>query len=107
MKYKEIVYEASVSEIEKLSSLTNEEIKRNPHILKVRQLKNSHVLSIIKQSLTELETLKKHNEPMKPLKDGSYDICPICKECLPAAWANVYRKHCGNCGQALDWSEEI
>jgi len=49
MKYKEIVYETSVSEIEKLSSLTNEEIKRNPHILKVSQLKNSHVLSIIKQ----------------------------------------------------------
>ena len=49
MKYKEIVYETSVNEIEKLSSLTNEEIKRNPHILKVSQLKNSHVLSIIKQ----------------------------------------------------------
>lgn len=49
MNYKEIVYETSVSEIEKLSSLTNEEIKRNPHILKVSQLKNSHVLSIIKQ----------------------------------------------------------
>jgi hypothetical protein len=49
MKYKEIVYETSVSEIEKLSSLTNEEIKRNPHILKVSQLKNNYVLSIIKQ----------------------------------------------------------
>ncbi len=49
MNYKEIVYETSVKEIEKLSSLTNEEIKRNPHILKVSQLKNSHVLSIIKQ----------------------------------------------------------
>lgn len=49
MNYKEIVYETSISEIEKLSSLTDEEIKRNPHILKVSQLKNSHVLSIIKQ----------------------------------------------------------
>lgn len=49
MKYKEIVYETSTKEIEKLNSLTDEEIKRNPHILKVSQLKNSHVLSIIKQ----------------------------------------------------------
>lgn len=49
MKYKEIVYETSIKEIEKLSSLTNEEIKKNPHILKVSQLKNNYVLSIIKQ----------------------------------------------------------
>ena len=35
--------------LKKLNGLTDEEIKRNPHILKVSQLKNSHVLSIIKQ----------------------------------------------------------
>lgn len=49
MNYKEIVYETSIKEIEKLNGLTDEEIKRNPHLLKVSQLKNSHVLSIIKQ----------------------------------------------------------
>ncbi len=49
MKYKETVYDTSVKEIEKLNGLTDEEIKRNPHISKVSQLKNSHVLSIIKQ----------------------------------------------------------
>ena len=49
MDYKEMVYETSVKEIEKLNGLTDDEIKRNPHILKVSQLKNSHVLSIIKQ----------------------------------------------------------
>ena len=49
MKYKEIVYETSIKEIEKLNGLTDDEIKRNHHILKVSQLKNSHVLSIIKQ----------------------------------------------------------
>lgn len=48
-KYQEIVYETSVKEIEKLNNLTDEEIRKNPHILKVSQLKNSHVLSIIKQ----------------------------------------------------------
>ena len=47
--YKEIVYETSIKEIDKLNGLSDEEIKRNPHILKVSQLKNNHVLSIIKQ----------------------------------------------------------
>ena len=49
MDYKNIVYETSVNEIDKLNNLSDEEIKRNPHILKVSQLKNNHVLSIIKQ----------------------------------------------------------
>ena len=34
MNYKEMVYETSVKEIEKLNGLTDDEIKRNPHILK-------------------------------------------------------------------------
>ena len=45
----DIVYETSISEIGKLNELTNDEIKRNPHLLKVSQLKNNYVLSIIKQ----------------------------------------------------------
>ena len=49
MKYKEIVYETSVNEIKRLNELTADEIKVNPNILKISQLKNSHVLSIIKQ----------------------------------------------------------
>lgn len=49
MTYKEMVYETSIKEIDKLNGLSDEEIKRNPHILKVSQLKNNHVLSIIKQ----------------------------------------------------------
>lgn len=49
MDYKDIVYKTSVNEIDKLNNLSVEEIKRNPHILKVSQLKNNHVLSIIKQ----------------------------------------------------------
>jgi len=49
MKYRETVYETSVNEIEKLNGLTNDDIKRNPYLLKVSQLKNNHVLSIIKQ----------------------------------------------------------
>lgn len=47
--YNKIVYETSVSEIEKLNKITLQDLKDNPHLLKVSQLKNSHVLAIIKQ----------------------------------------------------------
>ena len=52
----EIVYETSVKEIEKLNGLTDEEIKRSPHLIKVSQLKNVHVLSIIKQQEIDYKT---------------------------------------------------
>lgn len=45
----EIVYETSITEIEKLNEVTLQDLKDNPHLLKVSQLKNSHVLAIIKQ----------------------------------------------------------
>lgn len=47
--YNKIVYETSVSEIEKLNKVTLQDLKDNPYLLKVSQLKNSHVLAIIKQ----------------------------------------------------------
>ena len=47
--YNKIVYETSINEIEKLNKITLQDLKDNPHILKVSQLKNSHVLAIIKQ----------------------------------------------------------
>jgi len=45
----ETVYETSVNEIKMLNNLTIEDIKKNPYILKTSQLKNSHVLTLIKQ----------------------------------------------------------
>ena len=47
--YNGIVYETSVEEINKLNELTIEQIRSEPLLLKVSQLKNSHVLAIIKQ----------------------------------------------------------
>lgn len=47
--YKEMVYETSIKEIEKLDALTIQEIERHPLLLKTSQLKNSHVLALIKQ----------------------------------------------------------
>lgn len=44
-----VVYETSVGEIEKLNNITLQDLKDNPYLLKVSQLKNSHVLAIIKQ----------------------------------------------------------
>jgi len=45
----EIVYETSIKEIEKLNSLTVTDIEKHPYLLKTSQLKNSHVLALIKQ----------------------------------------------------------
>lgn len=45
----EKVYEISLNEIEKLEKLSIQKIKRNPEILKLSQIKNNHVLAIIKQ----------------------------------------------------------
>ena len=44
-----VVYETSIKEIEKLDSLTIQEIEKHPLLLKTSQLKNSHVLALIKQ----------------------------------------------------------
>ena len=44
-----LVYETSIKEIEKLDTLTIQEIEGHPLLLKVSQLKNSHVLALIKQ----------------------------------------------------------
>ncbi len=49
----DIVYETSVSEIEKLNELTIEQIERHPYLLKTSQIKNSHILAIIKQQEIE------------------------------------------------------
>lgn len=49
LKISQMVYETSVKEIEKLDALTIQEIEEHPLLLKASQLKNSHVLALIKQ----------------------------------------------------------
>lgn len=51
-----IVYETSINEIEKLNKLTIGEIERHPLSLKASQIKNSHVLAIIKQEDIDYKT---------------------------------------------------
>ena len=52
----EMVYETSVAEIEKLNGLTIGEIEKHPLLLKASQIKNSHVLAIIKQEDIDYKT---------------------------------------------------
>ena len=52
----EIVYETSIAEIEKLTALTISEIERHPLLLKASQIKNNHVLAIIKQEDIDYKT---------------------------------------------------
>lgn len=51
-----MVYETSVNEVEKLNKLTIDEIERHPLLLKASQIKNSHVLAIIKQEDIDYKT---------------------------------------------------
>ncbi len=51
-----IVYETSINEIEKLNGLTIGEIEKHPLLLKASQIKNSHVLAIIKQEDIDYKT---------------------------------------------------
>lgn len=48
-KIGQVVYETSIKELEKLDVLTIEDIERHPLLLKASQLKNSHILALIKQ----------------------------------------------------------
>ena len=48
-KISQVVYETSIKELERLDALTVEEIESHPLLLKTSQLKNSHVLALIKQ----------------------------------------------------------
>ena len=52
----EIVYETSINEIEKLNTLTIDEIEKHPMLLKASQIKNNHVLAIIKQEDIDYKT---------------------------------------------------
>ncbi len=63
----------------------------------------------------ELKTLREKARPMKPTYEGDgyapdgtfvYDtwICPNCEEHYEIE--TDYYKHCPECGQAIDWSEE-
>lgn len=49
----QVVYETSIKELEKLDGLTIEDIERHPLLLKASQLKNSHILALIKQQEIE------------------------------------------------------
>lgn len=48
-KISQVVYETSIKELEKLDEFTIEDIERHPLLLKASQLKNSHILALIKQ----------------------------------------------------------
>lgn len=52
-KISQVVYETSIKELEKLDDLTIEDIESHPLLLKASQLKNSHILALIKQQEIE------------------------------------------------------
>jgi formamidopyrimidine-DNA glycosylase len=67
------------------------------------------ILSNVKQSLDELEALKKHNEPKKVVfneKDTTYIGCADCPSCgstIDKETLTGVTSFCQHCGQAVDW----
>lgn len=75
------------------------------------QLDFDDALCIIKQSLTELEELKKRDTPLKveqswEEEDNQVFDCPHCGETWFYSNDSDEWKFCPNCGQRLDWSEK-
>ena len=67
-KISQVVYETSIKELERLDVLTIEDIEKHPLLLKASQLKNSHILALIKQQ--EIE----YKEKDLNLRTTMYDI---------------------------------
>lgn len=70
------------------------------HILRDRQLK-----AVCEESINALEK----QIPKKPIDktleyDGYYGKCPDCKKVI---YDYKDRNRCYNCGQALDWRDEV
>ena len=74
-------------------------------------------IKLVRQSLTELEELKKRDTPMKLTQASRFTTdkklygmyaCNSCHEVIPYITLNSKRvkpKFCYHCGQRLDWSD--
>ena len=49
-------------------------------------------------------------KPKRPIKDKwKYDCCPSCGWFVSeeVGWGDIYNSHCENCGQAIQWDENL
>ena len=60
------------------------------------------------ESLEEMENIIAKETPMKPVFTKTYDwVCGSCKSMNIRDYENFANyKYCGECGQAIDWSDE-
>lgn len=86
-----------------------EAIRRIKEHNKVHRLKERNAIFITVALDVAVEALEKQI-PKKPIGDGwggFLKLCPNCKSKEIYDHKNLEpRKHCDNCGQALDWSSK-
>ena len=94
-------YEDSNGYFSQIEKALNELEDAKHNYKAVKEMYNNSVAYATKIQ-EELNELKKRNEPMKPNYGGKFPQCPACKKLLHSIW----QKHCDNCTQAIDWSDE-
>lgn len=70
---------------------------------------STHTCDEVLQKLGKLEDKEEPKKP-KPVKMFGHTImrrCPVCNTRPLVDYSLYYKqKYCGNCGQAIDWSDE-
>lgn len=73
-------------------------------------LENVHIVDDYQAigTVEEFKALKEKNEPKKPIKHGSYYVCPCCgnteiEYCNEVDCRTIRLKRCTLCEQKLDW----
>ena len=93
-------YEDSNGHFSRIEEALNE-LEDAKHNYEAMVEKFNNVVAYATKIQKELNELNKRNEPMKPNYDGKY-LCPVCGNLLHSLW----QKHCDNCTQAIDWSND-
>ena len=106
----------------------NEAISRIKDHMEIHRLKEPRAIYItvaLSMAITALKEIQQYREigtveecreavekqkPKRPIKDKwKHDCCPSCGWFVSeeTGWGDRYNPHCENCGQAIQWDENL